>query len=90
MDGGARVPKRDLIVGLQVAFQKRWLEVARRDPLAPALLEELYAVEMGFSALGREQYGARVGHDDLVMAVALAWWQVRAWWPGVGGSARVV
>jgi hypothetical protein len=23
------VPKRDLIVGLQVAFQKRWLEVAR-------------------------------------------------------------
>jgi hypothetical protein len=67
-----RVPKRDLIVGLQVAFQKRWLEVARGCAEATSFREELLEMRMRVSSVGDERYGGR-GHDDLV----LAWWRIR-------------
>ena len=85
-----RTPKRDLIVGLQVAMQKRWLEVARRGRAVEAFVKELLALRMRVSVTG-ERFAGR-GHDDLVMAAALAWWRVRRSWPGVGerGDGRLV
>ena len=89
-DGSAwHVPKRDLVVGLQVAFQKRWLEVARGCSESPAFRKELLGMRASVSESGHERYGGR-GHDDLVMAAALAWWRVRRCWAGVEERGRLV
>jgi hypothetical protein len=77
---GYRAPKRDLISGLQVAFEQRSLLVARRMALADALVRELTSMRAG-------SFSAGSGHDDLVVAVALAWWgaaQARGGVFGVG------
>ncbi|MDO8943344.1 MAG: hypothetical protein Q7U75_09185, partial [Desulfobacterales bacterium] len=77
---GYRVPKRDLMTGLQVAFEKRWLGVCDCGEATDALLEELRATRMTVTANGTVRWGASRGHDDLVMAAALAWWRVRRVW----------
>ncbi|HYI96373.1 MAG TPA: hypothetical protein VEX68_22710 [Bryobacteraceae bacterium] len=72
--GGYHVPRRELLTGLQVLFDEGRLQIARRMPMAEALVREL----TGFKA------GSR---DDLVLATALAWWWARkneAWRGGVG------
>jgi hypothetical protein len=73
------VPKRDLIVGLQLLFQEGALRIAGSLELGPTFVEELQAMEVRISPSGREQYAAwRSGtHDDLVFAVALACWAAR-------------
>ena len=74
-DGGRfRVPKRDLIAGLQVAFQKRRIGLAEGLSAMRELQEELRSMRVRVSANGYERYAGR-GHDDLVMALALAWWR---------------
>ncbi len=57
------------------AFENRRLKIAKGLPLAGALMGELWAFKVRFTAKGRDTYAARSGeHDDLVMAVALAVW----------------
>ena len=75
---GYRVPKRDLIVGLQVAFETRGLAMDPRLGGLDALIAELMSMRVAVSASGHERYEAwREGsHDDLVLALALAWWQI--------------
>jgi hypothetical protein len=82
-DGAHRVPKRDLIVGLQVLLQRGGLRIAAGLKGAPALLAEMMAMQVKVSAAGNEQYAAwREGtHDDLVFAVALACWSVGKAYP---------
>src|SRR4051794_37230523 len=75
-----RVPKRDLIAGLQVAFQKRRLGLAQGLPMLGELREELRSMRVRVSENGSERYAGRV-HDDLVLALALAWWKA-----GSGGG----
>jgi hypothetical protein len=74
--GYYRVPKRDLIVSLQVLLQRGGLRIAAGMPLGPILVEEMAAMRVRPTAGGHEQFGAwREGaHDDLVFAVALAHW----------------
>src|ERR1039457_1914923 len=77
MDQGfCRVPKRDLIIGLQLVLQRGALQIAAKLPFARKLVEELEAVEVRISPAGNEQYAAwREGtHDDLGVAGALADW----------------
>jgi hypothetical protein len=69
-----RVPKRDLMAGLQVAFQKRRLGLAKGLEVLPELREELRSMRVRVSAGGFERCNGRV-HDDLVLALALAWWR---------------
>ena len=78
VDGHYRVPKRDLIVGLQLLLQRRGLLIALGMQYGPVL-----AQEMAEMRVKTEQYGAwREGeHDDLVLAVALACWGVRKAYP---------
>jgi len=78
-DGYYRVPKRDLITGLQVMLEGQELLVAKGLKDGPALLREMAGMEVRASAQGQESYGAwREGtHDDLVLAVALACWGLR-------------
>jgi hypothetical protein len=76
IDGYYGIPKRDLMVGLQVLLQQGELQIAAGLKYGPALAEEMAAMEVKVTSAGREQFGAwREGtHDDLVFAVALACW----------------
>jgi hypothetical protein len=83
-NGHYRVPKRDLIVGLQLLLQRRGLQIAKGMKFGPVLAREMAEMRVKITASGNEQYGAwREGeHDDLVLAVALACWGARRAWPG--------
>ena len=82
-NGYYRVPKRDLIVGLQVLLQQRELQIAAGMEQGEALVKEMAEMRVKISTSGNEQFGAwREGeHDDLVLAVALACWGVRKMYP---------
>jgi hypothetical protein len=89
--GFYRVPKRDLIIGLQVLLQRGGLQIAAGLKFGQKLVEELMAVEVRVSPAGNEQYAAwREGtHDDLVFAVALAYWSAVKTYPnGPQGNDR--
>ena len=78
-DGYYRVPKRDLIVGLQVLLQQGGLQIAAGMSEGATLVKEMAEMRVKITGSGNEQFGAwRSGeHDDLVLAVALACWGVR-------------
>jgi hypothetical protein len=77
------VPKRDLLVGLQVLLQRGLLRIAAGLEHGPDLVKEMEAVQVKILPSGHEQYGAwREGtHDDLVFAVALACWNAQNAYP---------
>jgi len=89
-DGYYGIPKRDLIVGLQVLLQQGCLQIAGGLRYGPALAAEMAAMEVKVSSAGREQFGAwREGtHDDLVFAVALACWGARKVCPEDAGELK--
>lgn len=78
-EGFYRVPKRDLVTGLQILLQNGGLQIAAGMEHGRTLVEELTAVRVRVMPSGREQYGAwREGtHDDMVFAVALACWAAK-------------
>jgi hypothetical protein len=82
-DGHYRVPKRDLIVGLQLLLQRKALQIAAGMQFGPVLAREMAEMRVKITPSGNEQYGVwREGeHDDLVLAVALACWGARKAWP---------
>ena len=65
-------------MGLQVAFETRQLMLDRSVRELDALVGELMSMRVAVSASGHERFEAwREGaHDDLVLALALAWWQI--------------
>jgi hypothetical protein len=75
-NGFYHVPKRDLIVGLQVLLQRGALQIAAGMAYGGTLVEEMASMRVRQTGKGHEQFGAwREGeHDDLVFAVALAHW----------------
>jgi len=85
-NGYYSVPKRDLVTGLQVLLQRGALQIAAGLKHAAELVEELTEMRVKVGLEGREQYGAwREGtHDDLVFAVALAYWAARKMYPREG------
>lgn len=62
--GGYSVPRKDLIGGLQVMFEKETLEISAELEMAEALIEELAQMRPN-------------SRDDLVFATALACWWAR-------------
>jgi hypothetical protein len=90
-DGGYyRVPKRDLIVGLQVLLQQENLQIAGGLRHAEMLAAEMAGMRVRTTHTGHEQFGAwREGqHDDLVFAVALACWGLKKVYPYSGSGYR--
>jgi hypothetical protein len=87
-NGYYHVPKRDLIVGLQVLLQRGGLEIAAGMAFRRTLIEEMTHMQVRQKASGHEQFGAwREGqHDDLVFAVALAHWWAKKRWPGLASG----
>ena len=72
-----RVPKRDLISTLTVAFQTGKLKIASSIPEAKTLIDELVNFKVKINVkTAHDSYEAwREGqHDDLVLSVALACW----------------
>ena len=73
-----RVPKRDLVSGVQVLLQSGRLRVAEALPEAQTLTRELLNFRYKIDPLtAHDSYGAwREGeNDDMVLAVALACWR---------------
>jgi len=70
-----RVPKNDLIAGLQVMLETGDLQIAAGLHFGNALLEELLEFRCNPTAKGNETYEGP--QDDLVLAVALAVWRAR-------------
>jgi hypothetical protein len=89
--GDWRVPKRDLVTGLQVMLQSGELGIAPRLREADALVRELRGMRVKVGAGGGETFGAwRSGdHDDLVLATALACWRAKIRVPGVWDGRRL-
>ena len=89
VNGYYGVPKRDLIIGLQVMLQQRKLQIAAGMEYGEALVREMAEMRVKVTASGHEQYGVwREGeHDDLVFAVALACWGAKKLYPeGLDGD----
>ncbi len=82
-EGYYRVPKRDLIVGLQVLFQRGGLQIAEGLNDGPTLVGELTQMQVKVTSERNEKYGVwrEGGHDDLVLATALACWAARKVYP---------
>jgi hypothetical protein len=76
-NGGAgyRVPKRDLIAGLQVLFGDERFSIPRTLSGAESLIAELAGMRMSITHSGHDRYNGP--KDDLVLALALAWWWAR-------------
>lgn len=76
----ATVPRADLLGGLLVLLEKGELQIARGLAETPALVREMVSLRKD---------GKGEGHDDLVMAVALACWSAGKQRSGVG-KARLL
>jgi hypothetical protein len=76
---GYRVPKRDLVVGLQMLVESGGVELVRGLEEGEQFLKELRSMQVSVTTSGHERSDAgRNGEqDDLVMAVALACWRAR-------------
>ncbi len=77
LDGGYfRVPKRDLIMGLQGRLALGELQIAGKLIERQTLQREMLQMRMRMGAARRERFAAWSSnqHDDLVFAVALACW----------------
>lgn len=74
-----RVPKRDLVVGLQVLLQEKRLRFAGALPDRDTLVRELLSFKVKIDPVtAHDAYNARDGaHDDLVLAAALACWRAQ-------------
>jgi hypothetical protein len=85
-----RVPKRDLVVGLQLLFEQGALEIAKGVKDSATLVREMGDMRVKVTSSGREQYEAGTSgqHDDLVSALALACWAVKKVWGGTVGERR--
>ena len=82
-EGYYRVPKRDLITGLQILLQNGGLQIAGRMAYAAELAAEMAEMRVKVTAAGNTQFGVwrESAHDDLVLAVALACWGARKVYP---------
>ncbi len=66
----------ELVSVLQVLFQSRRLQVARRLPMASVLVKELENFRVKITVNANETFESwrERDHDDLVLAVAMATW----------------
>ena len=69
------VPKEKLIGTLEYLFQQNLLKISSQIQQSDLLREELRQFERRSQRGGASKLGAGTGHDDMVMALALAgWW----------------
>ena len=79
VDGTWRVPKRDLVGALEVPFHTGTLKVAEDLKLWPTLKGELQTFKRKINlktAHDSYEHWRESDHDDLVLATALACWEI--------------
>ena len=79
VDGTWRVPKRDLVGALEVPFHTGALKVAESLELWPTLKGELQTFKRKINlktAHDSYEHWRESDHDDLVLATALACWEI--------------
>ncbi|HWR52800.1 MAG TPA: hypothetical protein VN428_16940, partial [Bryobacteraceae bacterium] len=79
-DGVWKVPKRDLIAGVQLMLEHGELTMAKNMEYAAELAKEMVSMRVRVTGSMNELYTPwrERDHDDLVLAVALAcWWAKR-------------
>ena len=71
-----KIPKRELISGIQVTLQQGRLRIARALPEAETLIRELTNYRVTIAETNRDGFSQwrESIHDDLIFAVALAVW----------------
>jgi phage FluMu gp28-like protein len=76
-----RVPKRDLVIGLQVMFEKEEVQISGSMAETGKFMKELMGMRVKVSAAGHDSYGSRRegSHDDLVLAAALGCWRAKTY-----------
>jgi hypothetical protein len=80
MDGGYRVPKRELVGVVEVLLQNRRLRIPKALPMSSVLVQELQAFKAtiklttGHTTYAADESWRENPHDDTVLAVALAAW----------------
>lgn len=80
MEGGYRVPKKELVGIVEVLLQNRRLRIARALPMASVLVQELEAFKAttklttGHTSYAADESWRENPHDDTVLAVAMAAW----------------
>lgn len=74
---GYQVPKRELVIGLELLLEAGALEISAGLEMGEELLAELRAMEVSVSGKGHEKFEAARAHDDLVLATALACWRAK-------------
>lgn len=80
MDGGYRVPKRELVSIAEVLLQNHRLQIGKALPLADVLVQEMQAFKAstklttGHTSYAADESWRENPHDDTVLAVALAAW----------------
>jgi hypothetical protein len=86
------VPKRDLIAGMMVLFQRGEIAICGHLPESETLAAELANMRIKVSLSGHDTYGAwREGqHDDLVLAAALACWRATRPTYSLMGAGRLL
>jgi hypothetical protein len=73
--GHYNVPKRDLVINLQVLLQNGGLKIAKGLKEADILVDEMINFQTKINDTGRDTYGGRSGvHDDIVLSVAMGAW----------------
>lgn len=92
VDGFWRVAKRDLIARLQIAFDFDGLVIASNLAETETMVQELTAMRASIRPSGRARYESPgEAHDDLAVALALAWWGADTRRPaGLGESNRLL
>jgi hypothetical protein len=70
------VPKRDLITGLEVLLESGDLVISRHLSDAEVALQELEGMRLASAVKGKLLEDGAC-HDDLALALALAWWRAR-------------
>jgi hypothetical protein len=92
-EGGMhRVPKRDLVTALQLAFERKQIAISGSLPLIKEVIHELMTLSVKVGDSGRERFEAwrESDHDDLVLAIALAWWRASRREPEFWGQHRLL
>jgi hypothetical protein len=85
VDGFWRVAKQDLIGRLQLAFDFGEFQIEASLPETETLVQELTAMRGFERKRGRTMEAPGSAHDDLALALALAWWGVETRLPGTLG-----
>jgi len=72
--------KNSLIDALSIATEQEKIGLAN----IPEQTAELKGFRYKISQAGNFKYGTQAGHDDIVIALALAWWNIKTYGTGVG------